>query len=48
MCCDGCSEPELGDKFLTNVAMGENDADVIEALGKILVEKFNAKPKVAA
>jgi hypothetical protein len=36
------SEAQLGDKFLKNVAMGENDADVIQALGEILVERFGA------
>jgi hypothetical protein len=46
--CVVATEAELGEKHLTNVAMGNEDEDVIEALGKILVEKFNAKPKVSA
>lgn len=48
LCLFVATEAELGEKHLTNVAMGNEDEDVIEALGKILVEKFNAKPKVSA
>jgi len=35
----------LGDKFLKNVAMGEDDNLIVEALSRVLEEKFGATPK---
>nr|AET85053.1 nitrite reductase [Nannochloropsis sp. W2J3B] len=38
-------EAALGEKFLKNVAMGEEDSDVLSALGELLVERFGAVKK---
>jgi hypothetical protein len=39
------TEAALGDKFLKNVAMGEDDSDILSALGELLVERFGAVTK---
>lgn len=39
------TEALLGDKFLKNVPMGEEDADLLASLGQILEERFGAVKK---
>ena len=39
------AEAALGEKFLKNVAMGDNDDDVFAVLGDLLVERFGAVKK---
>jgi len=39
------TEATLGDKFLKNVAMGEEDSDILSTLGELLVERFGAVRK---